>query len=474
MTKSGSTIYKNIKEKIAEAEKEHEGFSKSVYGYETEIESLTAERENCYTHLATVYLPEMTTQCVKNTLKEVQGDVQKIFKAKQERRTELEDSMQSSMKKKKSLESKLEDVTEQLNQKAAERDKLKSEVFKELGSNKDYVNLSSEVKQSANTLEKNQKRLGEFKAETKEKLPAYDKNSLFTYLLNRKFDTPDYTGGAIGKIFDRAVSNVINYREMKKNYDFLRSMPQLMNIEFDKRKEEFESLSKKVGNIEKESADLHGLTAVITAGNETGKSREAVMAEMAKLDALYRQYSEERKSIDNTKDAYHQEAIKKLKGYLKGDDLKELKDMARATKGTEDDKLVQRIEDVDISIRELKDKSKEAKAKRDSMQNKLDDLKSIQGKYTKKDYDSGRSYFDDDFDINALLTGYILGRYSGDHCWGQIEDHQHTRRESSYDSDSHYGGGHSGGGGSDGGFGGGGFSSGGGFGGGGFSTGGGF
>lgn len=479
MTRSGSTVYKSIKEKVAEAEKEQERFSNSVYKCEADIESFVNERENCYTQLATVYLPEMTAQSVKETLKEVQGEVQKIFKAKQERRKELEDSMQASIKKKKGLESKLDNVTEQLNQEAAERDKLKSEVMKELNSNKGYINLSSEARQNGERLAKNQKRLEEFKAEAKEKLPLYDKSKLFTYLLNRKFGSPDYQGRGIARILDAAVSDVVNYKEMKKNYDFLRSMPELMKIEFDKRKEESESLIKKLQNIEKESADRHGLTAVIEAGNKTGKARENVMAEIARLDDSYKQYAQERKEIDNTKDAYHQEAIKKLKSYLKGDDINELKKMARATAGTEDDKLVQRMEEIDLNIRSLKDNSKEAKAKRDEMQNKLNDLKDIQSKYTKKDYESSRSYFDDNFDVNALLTGYMLGRHSSDHCWGQIGEHQHFRREDSYS----YGGGRSGGGGgggsydSDGGgggFGGGGFSGGGGFGGGGFSSGGGF
>lgn len=475
MTKTGSKVYKDMSAKVKEIEIEHEKLSKDVYNYEHKLDSLVSEREDCYTQLAAIYLPEMTAQSVKNTLKEVQGDVQKIFKQKQERRRELETSMHSSMKKKNDLESKLEEVTETLNQKAAEREKLKAETIKDLSINKDYVNLSSEANQSGRRLEKNKKRLEEFKAEAKEKVLPYNKNGLFTYLLNRKFGTSDYQGRSITKILDSVVAKAVDYKEMKKNYDFLRSMPELMNIEFNKRKEDFESLTKKVQKIEKEYSGKHGLTKVMEEGIAMGKSREEIMAGISKLDNNYRQYSQERKEIDNTKDEYHKKAVQGLKEYLKGDDIKELKRIASSTSGREDDKIVQAIDGIDADIRSFKDKSKEAKSKRNAIEEKLRELNDIKSRYAKKDYNSDRSYFDDGFNVNSLLIGYMLGNYSNDHCWNNIEKSQHFKSEESYSSSYHHDddGGGGGGGGSGGGFGGG-FSGGGGFGGGGFSSGGGF
>lgn len=474
MTLSGKSVYKDIKERVQEVEDEHENLSQAVYSCEANIESLVSEMENCYTQLATVYLPEMTAQCVKETLKQVQGDVQKIFKAKQERRIELENSMKDSTKKKKTLESELENVTEQLNQKASERDKLRKEIVEELNGNQGYMSMVSESRQDGERLAKNQERLKEFKAEAEQKLPQYQKNNIFMYLLNRKFGASDYQEKGIAKMLDSGVAKIVNYAEMKKNFDFLHSMPELTKIEFERRKEELESLVEKVQGIEKDAADKHGLTAVLESGKETAKKREVIMTEIAGLDAEYRQYSQERSGLDNTKDRYHGDAVKKLKDYLKGDDISELKTLARATPGTEDDRIVTRLEDIDKQVRIFKDKSKQAKAKRDEIGGKLDELNEIKNKYTSKNFDSERSYFDSGFDITPLLIGYIIGQSSA--TWNHIEEHQHFRREESYSShhsSDSYGGGYSHHD-SGGGFGGGGFSGGGGFGGGGFSSGHGF
>src|SRR4030065_2208079 len=90
---SGSTVYKKIQEQISTLEGKVDRTGSQIDSCENKIDSLTGERETTYVSLAETYLPELTSQSVKQTLREVQSDVQRIFQKKQNSRKELETPM---------------------------------------------------------------------------------------------------------------------------------------------------------------------------------------------------------------------------------------------------------------------------------------------------------------------------------------------------------------------------------------------
>ena len=471
MSVDGDEVYKDLKEKVREVEKKHEQVTQQVYQCETEITTFTEERENCFASLALTYLPELVAEDVKNTLRGVQEEVQKIFRQKQDRRKTIEQEMSELQEQKQEKQQTLEEITGKLNVKGEERDRLREEIGKELDAKKDYVELKSNVIESGNLLDRNKKRAGEMKQEAKEKLPQYGGNKLFMYLASRNFGTPEYTGKGIFAHLDSWVAEIVNYGENRKNYDFLRTMPVLMEEKVKEKQAVFEKLNGRVTAIEKEAEDRHGLTKILEQGEELVQTRKGVIAEIGVLDGKYFDDANERKELDNTKDKYHEEAIKKLKSYLKGESISALKEQARATPGTQDDQLAGRIEEIDLRIRTLKDDAKKYAESRDSVAEKLSGLKSIQTKFSRADYESSRSYFND-FNLTSLLAGYVLGEHSENDIWGHIERNQNFKPRQTYSSPSSpsysrpsFGGGFGGGGG---------FSGGGGFGGGGHSSGSGF
>ena len=480
----GSSVYNEIREKTGELERNVESLNRDIYRHEKDIESISNEREEYYASLAQIYLPALDADSVKQTLREVQKDVQKIFQQKQEKRKEIDYMLQTSSKSKEEWEGKLQDVTEQLNQKASERDDLQKKVMEEINANSDYVKLYNQTRQAKDQLEQNQKRVQEAKEDSESKLPAYEANRLFTYLLKREYGTENYQAGNLAGKLDKWVAKIVNYEDSKKNYDFLRAMPELMEAEVQRRQEVFSDLMKKLQAIESVSSDKHGLTKVLSEGLKLGKTREQILSGLNATDAKMKSYTQERKNLDSTKDEYHVRAIQKLKSYLEDASVAELKQRARETPDPEDDKLVEKIEDADREIRKLKDSAKKIRAERESMQEKLDGLNEIASKYKGKDFESGRSRFSSGFDINDLLLGYMAGKYSSGHVWDNIKTNQQFEKEESYShsslgygsgfssgSSSHHSSSFGSGGNS---FGGGIFSSGGGFGGGGFSSGHGF
>jgi len=473
MSVSGRTIHGKIKEKLEGVEAQHKDLSSRLFTTEDGIERLTARREECYGTLAEFYLPELEAAAVKATLAEVREEVERVFRAKQERRQALERLMNRNRDRNSQLEAEIEKLGGQIGEKDREREAVVKAVTEELSHDEKYTVLDSEAKKAEGRLQQNRQRVAQIEEEAKQKLPEFERNKIFRYLLGIGYGTAQYHGGGLRGRLDSWVAEKVNFGKNKECYDFLRSMPELMKQEVERRQSDLDGIVKKMKKIEAEAAKRQALPEIQIQIRQLSDKKQELAASDRKQDEQYAEYVAERERIDGEKDPYHIQAVQNIKKYFKGQKITELRARARQTESEKDDRTVDEIESIDTNIRTKKDEAKRIRYERDEMASRLDALKRLEGRFVSKDYEGSYSYFPDDFDVGRLLTAFMLGRMSVDEIGREVDSAQFTRTPtyhssggySSSDSDS-----------SGGGFGGdGGFSSGGGFGGGGgFSSGGGF
>ncbi len=490
MTTSGKTVYTSIKAKIAELEREYHTLASSLQQSEAVISGSVNNRERLFSELAVLYLPELDRDSVKSAIRELQQEVNVLFQRKQQRRQELDSLTRSSIEKKDRLQEGVESLDRQLEDKAAQRNSLEKQVAQELQQDESYTHLHQEAQQSQTCLDQNKQRYETFKAEAERKLRGYEEEPLFRYLVNRGYGTSRYAPAmGIARRLDDWVAKMVEYKQAKPNYDFLCSMPEAIESEINARQKDLDAVVQQLAQMEQRAADKNGLTNVLQEGKALLLKREEVVAALGKTDGEFGMYSRERKELDSTKDPYHRDALTKLKAYLKGETITELKKRAKSTPSPDDDGLVDKIEAIDLNIKQGKQKAKKIQQDQASLTEIMSGLKKISKRYADREYESSRSYFDTSFSVNGFLLGYLSGRISLDEANRTLDQHHHFKPRESYSSyssgsytsssgytsGSHSGSGFGGGGSSSsGGFGGGGFSGGGGFGGGGFSSGGGF
>lgn len=475
MSISGSSVHKKIKKKVREVESQSEDLASQLYNVEQNLTNLTTERENCYGSLAVHYLPELDAQAVQVTLREVRGEVEKVFREKQERRSALEKLMKENRDRNHKLEETIDATTAQIEQQAQERDKTIELISGDLQKNTNYIQRDEGAKKAEVRLQQYKKRVEEVEGEANKKLPAFEQNKIFSYLLRVGYGTTQYSRQGLRKRLDSWVAEKVNFDENKKCYDFLKSMPEMMKQEVARRQEELDEVVLEMKGIESDVEKQHGLPKIVAQAEKLMSQRQALIEQDKKQDEQYATYVNERGEIDGKKDPYHIQAVQQIKGFLQGEQIADLKSRARQTKGTEDDKIVDRIDSIDVEVRELKDKAKCVRLERDTISKRLDELRGVEKRFRSKDYEGSYSYFSDGFDVNTLLIGYMIGKMTSSDINKQIDSSQHTRTPS-YHSSSDYSSSHRSSSSSSSGFGGfGGFSSGGGFGGGGgFSSGKGF
>src|SRR3989338_9421674 len=124
MTISGSSVHSDIESKIGEVQRKQGRAEKALDNCGSRIEPLAQEREDTFVNLALTYLPELEAQAISSTLREVRGEVQRVFAAKQERRSRVEEDMSSLEGKRETVQGKIDDTATRLNSLAKERDRL--------------------------------------------------------------------------------------------------------------------------------------------------------------------------------------------------------------------------------------------------------------------------------------------------------------------------------------------------------------
>ena len=438
MSISGSSIHKKIKTQINEVEEQSEILERELYQIEKTLTSLTAKREDCYVHLAFHYLPELDAKAVQSTLREVRMEVEGVFKEKQEKRNDLERLMKENRKTNKKLEEKLEITTTQITQLSQQRDNTAELIFQDLQKNAKYAQINQEAKKSEARLQQNKNRIEEIERESEKKLPAFEQNKLFSYLIKVDYGTIQYQRNGLRKRLDSWVAEKVDFDKNKKCYDFLKSMPELMKQEVERKQKELDAVVAEMKGIESEAEKEHGLPKIISQAEKLIAQKKELIVQDKEQDAQYAVYTKYREEIDGKKDSYHLQAVQHIKDFLKGQQIVDLKTMARQTRGTEDDVLVDEIEGIDTKVRELKDKSKSVKSERNILSKRLEGIKDIDQRFRSKNYDGGRSTFKSGFDIDELLTGYVLGQRTTGDINSEIDHYQHTTPAPTYRSSSDY------------------------------------
>jgi len=446
MAKSGRSVKSEIESIANNLYSEYSAVNSKVEQYECSIKKVSSEREDILLRLAKTYLSELDADNIQRTLKEVQAEVQSIFKQKQQRRTEFTSIMEESEEKRETLQKKVNSLIEKLNDKVARRDELSAKAGAELKRDPTYKPLTQRANSLRSDLEKDEKILKSTTADFAQKRKAIESNNFSKYLLNSKYD-PEHQRFFDGWIAKAVACNndnkqPIGFVEVKKAYDYLKRMPELMKKNYEERVSQLEALEVKINKAEKAASDAVGLTKIFGEIDALITEKKKTESQVDSEVQTYGRYAAEKKSMENTKGQYHSAAVQKLKTFLKSQQITDLKARARATPCTEDDSLVNRIEEIDREVRKLKDGSKTTRAKAEDMSDLYNGIRRILNKFDNNGYASSRSYFSPGLEMDSYLSGYICGKYSERVVWNHIESRHHIKPVESYSSysGSSYGG----------------------------------
>lgn len=478
MALKGRDVHSTMREKLREVEASYDQLVSQIARNETRIADLVQARKTAIDRLAEIYLPELKED-IQTELREKQSAVERAVSQRRTARATLDRLVDENHSRRAKRQEELEAINQDMNAAGERIRSLKGSVAAELHELQEYQATKKSVETLSVKLNEDRKNLAQVKKSVPNKIEAYEKDPLFKYLLHCHYNTAHYDTNFLARRLDHWVAGKVEFDRQRQEYDLLRMLPEAIDERLATQGRDIEALQQNIADIEAQVTQKYGLTDALEEGKKLDGWRNSILDGLERLDTEYQRLQTELQDANSNKGSHYHEAISELKGYLAGETIQQLRQRAQKTRTTEDDTLVEQLENIENEIKGLKADTKRTRKEQEATSTQLSGLREIERHYTRQDYESSRSCFDNSFDMNALLTGYLLGNMTASDVTLGIDRAQHFQSSSSYSgyssssssSSSSGDSGYSSGGGFDGG----GFSSGGGFdSGGGFSTGGGF
>ena len=462
---TGRDTLQEINDYVLQAQSQIENADREMESLNVRLSELRIEEADQFRQLAKFRLDEISAGQVVTRLDKVHHAVPTFLDQHKQALAELDNKLDQIKQSRQKLEQQREtgintrDQTVEILQRQLEESKTKLE------QDQDYQRQKEKAIRAAEVTRRADEKASQSEADLASKGEPYQEDSIFMYLWQRRYMTPDYQANGIIRLLDGWVARLIDYRETRADYHMLNELPLRLREHADRAAEEANRQQQALRALERQTAEKDGVGVSQTALEKAEAELQQINDEIEAHEKQYQELLAQKADFAAGKDKYTQQAVEVLVAELESEDTLELYRQAQATPRPEDDAIVMRLHKLQQERQETKVRISDLKADRQQQHKALEELTKLAGKFRRRNYDAHHSSFPTNLGIGILLGEILRGSRSSGSAWDRIGESQ------KWDFPDIGGSGGSGGGG----FGGfGGFGSGGGFGGGGFRTGGGF
>jgi chromosome segregation ATPase len=462
---TGRDTLQEINDHVLQAQSQIENADREMNNLTSLLSRLRIEEAEQFRQLARFRLDEMNAGHLTARLDKAHHAVPAFLDQHNQALAELENGLEQVKQSQQKLEQQREsrinarDKALEALQRQLERSKEKLE------QDEGYRRQRENAVRAAEVTRRAAEKAAQSEADLASKGKPYQEDSLFMYLWQRRYMTPDYRANTIIRSLDGWVARLIDYQENRADYHMLNELPLRLREHAGQAAEEAGQQQQALQALERKTAEKDGVGTLQTALEKSEIQLQQINEEIETQEKRYQELLAQKADFAAGEDKYTQKAVEVMVAELEREDTIELYRQAQATPRPEDDAIVMKLHKLQQEQRETSKRISGLKADRQQQRKALEELTKLRSRFRRSNYDAHFSSFPTNLGLGVLLGEMLRGGRSSGSAWDSIGDGQ------KWDLPDIGGSGGSGGGG----FGGfGGFGSGGGFGGGGFRTGGGF
>ncbi len=462
---TGRDTLQEINDHVLQAQSQIENADREMENLTSHLSRLRIEETEQFRQLARFRLDEMNAGHMVDRLDKAHHAVPAFLDQHKQALAELENGLEQIKQSRQNLEQQRE-TRINARDKAVETLQRQLENCKEkLAQDEGYRLLKEKAVRAADVTRRANEKASQSEADLASKGNPYREDSIFMYLWQRRYMTPDYRANGIIRALDGWVARLIDYKKTRADYHMLNELPLRLREHADQATEEAKRQLKELQALERQTAEKDGVGTSQAALEKAEILLQQVNDEIEIHEKRYQELLGQKADFAAGEDKFTLKAVEVLVAELEREDTLELYRQAQATPRPEDDAIVLRLHKLQQEQQETNKRLSDLKADRLQQRKALEELTKLGSKFRRNNYDARYSSFPTNLGLGILLGEMLRGGRSSGSAWDRIGGTQ------KWDLPDIGGSGDSGGGG----FGGfGGFGSGGGFGGGGFRTGGGF
>lgn len=428
--RQGSEVYRDLQHHAATARQEVEAVAQQLQALQQQAQDLVARRSDAMRRLAQHYLPALDDQSIASAATEVQGQLRAVQDKQRGEVQRLRAELAGLAQTLATHEAAFGKVTSQLEACVKRRTELEGQAAKLLQADPEFKGLATRAADTERKLARDEERAQEMAREAGAKLPAYERSTLFQYLVRRGWGTPEYRAFGLTRRLDRWVAEMVDFARAKPSYDFLRVTPPLVAAEVTRRKEEFAPVMQELHAKQAAAAEQVGLPAVVSEGNQLGAERDRRVEAMKDAQQRHRGCSEDLAKAESNEGKFYGEALATFRTFLEGAEVRALEQRARITPEPQDDALVAEIASLRQGERDLAARLSGLTEQRTQLDARAVSLERLLRRFREANYDATSSRFAD-FDVGFEVARFVDGKCTFDDLWNLVTQRQRFEQPTS-------------------------------------------
>ncbi len=284
----------------------------------------------------------------------------------------------------------------------------------------------------------------------------YRDDPLFMYLWERGYGTRNYRVNNLVAYLDSLVAGLVGYPEARVNFAMLNEIPLRLREHAERQQQIAAAAQAEVEALEDQAIDAAGGKPIRDALAAAEARMAAIDEDTVALEDQRDDLTKRQRDLAQGADPAFADAVAGLAGVLGREDLRTLLAEARATQTTQDDTIVQQVDELRQRAADEDADTREQKARLKTLAARRRELEDIQYEFKKQGFDNPRSTFREDNLVGDVLTEFLRGGISAADYWGRWRKSQNwtggagntgatrssTRSSSGFDwPDSSFGGG---------------------------------
>lgn len=242
-------------------------------------------------------------------------------------------------------------------------------------------------------------------SECYEKFCVYHEDDFFMHLRSRKYGTHGYKGSFLFAVYDRWLASRINFDAAVRDFEVLEKLPVLA-----REKAEEARLDAEQKKIKLESM-VDSLDQDDTRDAANAKLKSLASAQSSAVD-LVRNLEEAIRRYEKKTDREYSHLVETVIDLLSKMDRDSLAGFVQKIGSPVADAALKSYFDAAIEEDALELKVVDARADIADAKKKRDRATDLLDHFTRSQYDRSRRVYTESFDVDAMMTGYILGQIS--------------------------------------------------------------
>ena len=389
---------------------------------------LEQDEADGYRQLARIRLDQLIRGEILTGLDAADQRVQALLAEREQALQALQARIESSQQAQDDLDAEREARRQQVDQASERLDQGEAVTQQRLQENPAHKELLAAAHVADDIAKQAEAKTARAEADRVGKGGPYEADPLFMYLWERRFGTSGYAAGPLTRFLDSKVAKLCDYHAARPNYAMLLEIPARLREHAQRVRSDANESFAALQAMEVAAADADGIPGLRAAVEQAEQGLRSIDERIRQEEQTFNRLVQERARYAAAEDTYFSQSITTLVAEFEREGFYSLRQQAEATVTAEDDRIIQKLADIDHEKRQQKDALDQNKQMHARHLGRLQELQGVRRNFKRESFDDMHSAFDNTGLLAVIMNEFLRGVASSDDLWGTILQNQRYRQ----------------------------------------------